>query len=355
MAGSGRSQSELVVGLVGAGRIAVTAHAPAWARIPDARIAWVVDEDAQRAEALAREFGIERWTDDLSEVLSDESVAAVDICTPLVSHVELALAALAAGKDILLEKPLAPSLEDAARLLDAASASDRVLMIAENWPYSDVYQYVEPLLRDGVIGRPYMLKVKHESATYAFDRELPDHLQPHEAVGGNTLTAGIHAINLSRFLMGEFAELCAFSNDPAPSSAPFLDRNVVVAATFESGATASITITGTSKHLGERHLGFTVFGTDGVLEFDILSGLIDCTSGGKRTQVELNPCSFGWNEEVEHFRDCVKSRELPRTNAPDQLRTLAVVDAIYRSIFSGSSTRPFEASKAGLENGAEGR
>ena len=318
-------------------------------------MAWVVDEDARRAEALAHEFGIERWTDNLSEVLSDETVEALDICTPLVSHVELAIAALEAGKDVLLEKPLAPSLEDAARLLDVASGSDRVLMIAENWPYSDVYQYVEPLLRDGVIGRPYMLKVRHESATYAFDRELPEHLQPDQAVGGNTLTAGIHAINLSRFLMGEFSELCAFSNDPAPSSAPFLDRNVVVAARFANGATATITITGTSRHLGERHLKFTVFGTEGVLEFDILSGLIDCTSAGKRTQVELNPCSFGWDEEVAHFRACVANRQLPRTNAPDQLHTLAVVDAIYRSIFSGTATRPFEVSKARVEDGAEGR
>jgi predicted dehydrogenase len=138
--------------VLGAGFMGGT-HARAYAALQDVEVAAVYAPSPDRAVPLAQEIG-SRWTNDLDAILADPGVDAVDICLPTPQHRAATEAALAAGKHVLLEKPLALSLDDGQALVRAAGETDRIVMIAHVlrfWP-----EYVEIARRVGTdeLGKP---------------------------------------------------------------------------------------------------------------------------------------------------------------------------------------------------------
>jgi predicted dehydrogenase len=140
------------VAVLGAGFMGGT-HARAYAAMPDADVAAVFAPSRDRGEPLAQEIG-SRWTDDLPALLTDSSVEAVDICLPTPQHREVAEAALAAGKHVLLEKPIALSLEDARALVQANEETDRVFMIAHVLRFWPEYVEIARRVATGELGAP---------------------------------------------------------------------------------------------------------------------------------------------------------------------------------------------------------
>jgi len=109
------------VGVLGAHTWAESAHLPGYAALPAARLVAICDLDRSRAEAMAAKFGIPRVYTSHRDLLADPAVDLVDVCTPTATHLPLSLDAIAAGKHVLSEKPLA---EDAADAFAAAAAAD---------------------------------------------------------------------------------------------------------------------------------------------------------------------------------------------------------------------------------------
>src|SRR5688500_8678231 len=116
------------VAVLGAGFMGGT-YARAYAAMPDVEVAAVFAPSPDRGQPLAEEIG-SRWSDDLAALLADPHIDAIDVCLPTPQHREVTEAALAAGKHVLLEKPIALSLDDARALVAANDGTDRVLMIA---------------------------------------------------------------------------------------------------------------------------------------------------------------------------------------------------------------------------------
>ena len=140
------------VAVLGAGFMGST-HAKAYAAIPDVAVAAIYAPSSDRGDPLAREIG-SRWTDDLATVLADPGIEAVDICLPTPQHREVAESALAAGKHVLLEKPIALSLEDARALVQANEATDRVFMIAHVLRFWPEYVEIARRIGSGELGKP---------------------------------------------------------------------------------------------------------------------------------------------------------------------------------------------------------
>src|SRR3954451_17466684 len=127
------------VAVLGAGFMGST-HAKAYVDLPDVEVATIFAPSPERAQPLAEQVG-SRWSDDLQAVIADPAIDAVDICLPTPEHRSATEAAMAAGKHVMLEKPIALTLDDARALVDLAEASDRVFLIAHVlrfWP-----EYVE--------------------------------------------------------------------------------------------------------------------------------------------------------------------------------------------------------------------
>jgi predicted dehydrogenase len=141
------------VAVLGAGFMGST-HAKAYAAMPDVAVAAIYAPSSDRGDPLAREIG-SRWTDDLESILADPGIEAVDICLPTPLHREVAEAALATGKHVLLEKPIALSLEDAQALVQANEATDRVFMIAHVLRFWPEYVEIARRVGSGELGKPH--------------------------------------------------------------------------------------------------------------------------------------------------------------------------------------------------------
>ena len=142
----------LRVAVLGAGFMGST-HARAYHALPDVEVAGIYAASERRAGPLAAELGT-IWTDDLDRLLADDGIGAVDVCLPTPEHRSATEAALAAGKHVLLEKPLALTAEDADALVDLAKGTDRVFMVAHVLRFWPEYVELQRRVAAGEIGAP---------------------------------------------------------------------------------------------------------------------------------------------------------------------------------------------------------
>lgn len=143
------------VSVLGAGFMGST-HARAYAKLDDVTVSTIYAHSGTRAEPLATEIGA-RWTSDLESIFADPAIDAVDICLPTPEHRPVLEAALAAGKHVLLEKPLALSLEDGRAVVDAATAAaatGQIVMIAHVLRFWPEYRKLQEIVASGVLGAP---------------------------------------------------------------------------------------------------------------------------------------------------------------------------------------------------------
>lgn len=124
---------------------------------PDADVRWICDLDRDRLENFKRRYPAVKTTLNVNEVLADPDVDAVIIATPVHTHYDLASQALDAGKNVFVEKPLAPSSELADELADRASASELVLMCGHTFIYSPSVRAIKRMLETGTLGEIYFI------------------------------------------------------------------------------------------------------------------------------------------------------------------------------------------------------
>ncbi len=184
--------SDLRVAIVGAGGIFRLAHAPAWRQIPQARMVAACDIIKQRADQVCAELGMEKSFSSLDELLADDGIDLVDICTPHPSHAELAIKALRAGKHVLCEKPMALDIEDAARMIEAAKETGRHLYIGHTRRFDRRWAGVKEQLMAGRIGEPVCARWSERSwAGFSQDSWRWD---PRN--GGVLMDLGVHVADL---------------------------------------------------------------------------------------------------------------------------------------------------------------
>jgi predicted dehydrogenase len=140
------------VAVLGAGFMGST-HARAYAQVPGVEIAAIHAHSEERAKPLAEELGT-TWTGELERILRDESIDAVDNCLPTPQHRSVTESAIAAGKHVLLEKPVALTNEDARALTALAGQTDRVFMIAHVLRFWPEYMELARLVESGEYGKP---------------------------------------------------------------------------------------------------------------------------------------------------------------------------------------------------------
>lgn len=145
------------IAFVGCGMVSEL-HAAAMAAVPAARMVGVFDGDRERAAACARATG-GRVYGSLAELLGDEAVEAVLVLTPTASHVAIALDALDAGKHVLVEKPVASSMDELHALITAAEGAGRVCMPGHNYAYVPELARMRRLVRSGRLGEIRMLSI----------------------------------------------------------------------------------------------------------------------------------------------------------------------------------------------------
>lgn len=203
------SKALLRFGLIGCGDIG-RLRAVAVGRTPGAQLTAVNDTDDGRARAVGGQFGAAvcgTW----QELVQRQDVDAVIVSTPPMVHAEMAVAAVNAGKHVIVEKPLAVNVEEGRRMVDAADAAGRVLATGFNYRFYPAFVKARELLDSGIIG-----ELDHIRSYGGYSATAHNQAWVHDAgvVGGGALRdIGIHLIDLTRDFLGEVDDVTGVATD----------------------------------------------------------------------------------------------------------------------------------------------
>ena len=321
------------VALLGAGFMADT-HARCYSALRDrAAVRVVCGLEVDRVRALADRLGAQA-TDDLETALSMPGVEAVDVCLPTPLHRPVAERALAAGHHVLLEKPIALSLEDADAIGAAARKSGRVLMVGHVLRFMPEIVELRRVLASGELGRPLGASALRLSAPPDWN----DWMRDAERSGGALVDLAIHDFDVLAALLG-----------PA--------RRVHARAVAGGGHVSALvehergegTVEGSHAMPGSYPFtaNLRVLCEGGVLEHRFVAGAGDEVSdSGVVSVLGIHPAAAEarrfsapgdpWQAEIEHFLDCVADGAAPADGSFEQARAaLAVALAARRSLASG--------------------
>lgn len=238
----------------------------------------LVDVDAATAEDSAARLGFTHYSDDWRRAVDDPDIDVIDVVTPNHLHADVVLAALAAGKHVICEKPLARDLADARAMRDAAVRAGTTHATAFNFRRVPAIVFAKQLIADGVIG-----EVLDFRGTYLQDwsasPEFPAtwRFQRDQAGSGAIGDIGSHVIDFARYLVGEIRSVSAVDRtyiserpDPRDASASRVvdvDDWSSVQLEFEGGQFGSIEVSRLA-HGRNNLLGFEIHGTRGTVAFD---------------------------------------------------------------------------------------
>ena len=192
------------IGIIGCGGIANGKHLPSLKNVPDCEIVAFCDVIAERAEKAAAKYGTPdaKVYVDYKELLKDESIDVVHVCTPNRSHSFITVDALEAGKHVMCEKPMAINSAEALKMLDAAKRTGKKLTIGYQSRFRADSQFMKKEAEDGTFGDIYYAK-----ATALRRRAVPTwgvFLNEYEQGGGPLIDIGTHALDLTLWMMNNY-------------------------------------------------------------------------------------------------------------------------------------------------------
>ena len=326
-------------GVIGGGSIAQECHLPGYKKNKHCDLVAFADPVTDRHGEIIARFGNLSGYADYRDMLARENLDVLSICTPNRFHAEQAVAALEAGCHVLCEKPIATKLKDADRMIAAAKASRRKLMIGFTHRLLSGPRRCKELLENKSIGKPFMIRVRFAHGgpypgwaknSWFYKKEL--------SAGGAMLDMGIHAIDLCLWLMGPIARV----NGKAATLIKDIevDDNALMMLEFKGGALGYIEVGWTSK---PGFGGFEIYGTEGTLICDYAKGLQLCSgkaSAGSDsvtewTMLDKKPDRGGWEIELDYWMDVVMGKENLKMNGKAGRDALAVALAAYKSSDGG--------------------
>ena len=305
---------ELRVGLVGCGNIAQIAELPGLVALPDVTIAGVVTASPEESLCNMDRWPIESMYGSADEMIEKAKLDCLFVLTPKNLHTPFVELGLKAGLDVFCEKPLTTKIEEARYLVDLAADTEKLLMVAFNRRYSEVYV----------------------RAREAFGNKKPQFVVAQKNREGSeyraTIENAIHMLDLLRWFCGEPVEVTAHAIAPDP----YQEDGTMAMIRFDSGSIGMLVAARSAGEWDERLEAYGDLTTVRVITPDSVTVVRE----GESRMIEMRPRALGWVEatqtlgfapEVEHFVECVRTRKQPLTNGADALRTQELVDEILRS------------------------
>jgi predicted dehydrogenase len=211
-----RSMTEVRIGLIGAGWMG-KAHTVAYRNVPlvfgpepaTPKLEVIADVNPDWAKAGAENLGFARWTSDWREVVGDPRVDVVDITTPNDVHAEIALAAIAAGKPVYCEKPLANTAAETGAMADAAEAAGVTTLVGFNYLKNPAHPYARELIRSGALGQITLFRGTFDQDVMS-DPDFPFTWRHDRKLAGSGALGDMasHTLAFARYLIGDVAEVC---------------------------------------------------------------------------------------------------------------------------------------------------
>lgn len=285
------------------------------------RLLGVNDTDPLRLKHVNKEFGVKIFLDDKGM----EEADAVDIAVPTYNHFSVAKKALLAGKDVLIEKPLTATVDEALELERISIASSRILMVGHLFRYNPALDYVKKLLSDKEIGHIRFLRGRFMGFRFK------------EKDAGILAATSIHFIYLSNYLMGRTPKTvwakASYLLDLE------LDDHGLVRLDYDPG----FSLIESDYFTPGKWRTFDIIGTQGAILFDALDQKVELhqkkhvytenrfeahNGSTLRSDVKFQEPLY---LELCHFLKCIRERAEPLTGARDGIDVLRIIEAAYKS------------------------
>ncbi|WP_020521533.1 Gfo/Idh/MocA family protein [Catelliglobosispora koreensis] len=379
--------ANLRVGMIGYAFMGA-AHSQAWRTVNrvfdlpmQIQMAAVCGRDKEKVAAAAGRLGWESYETDWRSLINRDDIDVIDICTPGDSHAEIAIAALAAGKHVLCEKPLANTAEEARAMVAAADAAPGVAMCGYNYRRVPATTLMRDLVAQGRVG-----KIRHVRAVYLqdwiTDPEFPLvwRLQRDKAGSGALGDIGAHIVDLTQFITGQQISGVSAVTETFIKERPLPSESSGLAASRDGGRTGHVTVDDAAVFVArlsggaiatyeasrfatgrKNALRIEINGSLGSLVFDLerLNELefYDATKPGPEqgfnrilvTEPEHPYLSAWWppghiigyehsfTHQARDFITAVATGTRPAPSFGDALQVQLVLDAVLRSAETGST------------------
>ena len=297
----------------------------------------LVDNDPDFLAKQCAELKVAKSYGAVEDALGDPEVDAVSICLPHRFHCDVTVAAAEAGKHVLVEKPMAATVDEATRMVEAAQRHNVKLYVAENRPYGPMSQRLREIVQSGEpIGEVVSasLVTGFRADVYGYPGRRAWLARPEEGGSGQWLLNGIHDVAQLRYVFGEMTDIYLREHHASTADRPDVEGTMVGQMTTAAGFQVSI--------LQSREV-FVKGGLRGITIYGIRGTLRTTESGYEIYDAEGDPKSTEWPEtklsdyaqEMDAFVQYVREGVPGPTSAESERRSLAVVQAGYESAASG--------------------
>jgi myo-inositol 2-dehydrogenase/D-chiro-inositol 1-dehydrogenase len=332
------------VALIGSGRMGAFHGETVSRRIPGARLVAVADPAPGAAERLAGALGADRAYTDVAQVWNDPEVDAVIVAAPARFHADLVVAAAQAGKGVFCEKPMAVTLADADRAIDAARTAGVVLQVGFNRRFAPDWRAARDLLDAGRLGRPRLLRsLTRDPGGFDPSRVLPDTI---------FLETLIHDFDTLRFLNPGAEPVEVYATADALVEPDWRDRGLldtaVVVIRFDNGAVA------TAEACFEAAYGYDVrgevLGSGGMAQMGDgrRTGMTFSDAAGRSVETvrgDQELFADAYTAELTAFADAVRTGGASPVTGEDARAALAIALAAAESVRTGRPVRIDEVEK----------
>ncbi|HET7842093.1 MAG TPA: Gfo/Idh/MocA family oxidoreductase [Terriglobia bacterium] len=327
-----KSSKRIGIAVVGLGRIAEHAVLPAFRHSKKTCLVSLVSGDERKAARLAQKFGAADYYsyDDYALCLNHPQVQAVFIATPNGTHADFAERAAAAGKHVLVEKPMATTVEDARRMIESCRNAGVRLMVAYRKYFDPASLALRKIAASGKLGR---LVTMHSAFTIMVGKKAPAwHFDRRLAGGGSLMDLGVYCVNTARWIAGrDPVEATGYTWTTNPERYREVEESIAFRLTFPEGLVleACSSFGAAQSHFlrlqGER--GWAAL--DPAFAYDEERRLFG-KIGGRWFEKVFKPIDE-FALELDAFAASVRSGRDPEPSGVEGLRDLVIMQAIYRA------------------------
>lgn len=345
----------LNIAMIGAGGVA-RFHMPAYQHYADqVRLVAICDPYEPHARRWAGEIGVSAVYTDVRRMLDEVDCDAIDLCAIHDCHAELAILALEAGKHVLVEKPMACSLEQCRAMIAAAEKAGRTLMVGQMQRYHPSNRGVRKIICSGELGPVRAVRLDAMQNAPEGMSSASWLLNGAQAGGGILMSVAVHKIDLMRFLIGEVKRVTGVTRMAHPAFRNGAEDYAAAILEFENGAIGEVfgTYSGFRQPWSEM---FMIFGDDGVIHavppFGQYGGPAYVASRQRTPRLQQFEDMFHGFVPVEdamedlpdkdpfvnqalHFAHCCRTGEEPLSGGRDNLNTMKIIFGIYESAKRG--------------------
>ena len=325
------------IALIGAGYIS-DYHARGLMTLPNVEIVAVVSKHLDSAKKFAEKHEIENAYSSISEVVEDSTIDGVIISTPNVFHAPYAIQFLESGKDVFIEKPMAMNAKEGMLLQGVAEKTGHLVMVGHMWRFDVDTQYIKDNIDSGKLGK--IIKTKsygiHENwgpAGWFTKKEL--------AGSGALGDMGVHAIDTTRYLLGDPKPLKVYARIATHFGDYDVDDSGIIMITWDNGTESIIESGWWQPHMDGPEASSGIYGTKGYAS--LFPTFLKLKTGVEQSETitpELpkreDHCDQAiYTKQMEYFVHCIRTRTTPSPGLTEGQIVMEIVDAAYESSRTG--------------------